>query len=40
VNDDETDNIFREPIARFSKVEEDTAPMRLLVSDYAALLGG
>lgn len=40
VNDDETDNIFREPIARFSKVEEDAAPMRLLVSDYAALLGG
>lgn len=35
VNDDETDNIFREPIGRFSTVEEDVAPVRLLVSDYA-----
>ncbi len=39
VNDDETDNVFREPIARFSKVEEDVTPRRLLVSDYAALAG-
>jgi len=34
VNDDETDNIFREPIARFSQIEEDELPWRLLVSDY------
>ena len=39
VNDDETDNVFREPVARFSKVEEDAAPARLLVSDYAAVFG-
>lgn len=35
VNDDETDNIFREPIGRFSSIEEDCEPVRLLVSDYA-----
>lgn len=34
VNDDETDNIFREPIGRFAEIEEDTAPTHLLVSDY------
>ena len=34
VNDDETDNIFREPIGRFSNIEEDVAPTHLLVSDY------
>lgn len=34
VNDDETDNIFREPIGRFSEIEEDEAPTHLLVSDY------
>lgn len=34
VNDDETDNIFHEPIARFSQIVEDAAPARLLVSDY------
>jgi len=34
VNDDETDNIFREPIGRFSEIEEDVAPKHLLVSDY------
>lgn len=39
VNDDETDNVFREPIGRFSSVEEDEPPSRLLVSDYAAWLG-
>lgn len=38
VNDDETDNWFRDPIGRFSKIEEDAAPHRLLVSDYAAWL--
>ncbi len=34
VNDDETDNIFREPIGRFASIDEDTAPKHLLVSDY------
>ncbi|PRY95545.1 hypothetical protein BCF33_1166 [Hasllibacter halocynthiae] len=34
VNDDETDNVFRDPIGRFSDIEEDEAPARLLVSDY------
>lgn len=34
VNDDLTDNIFREPIGRFSNIEEDEAPLHLLVSDY------
>ena len=35
VNDDETDNIFHEPITRFSQIGEDAEPARLLVSDYA-----
>ena len=34
VNDDRTDNIFRDPIGRFSQIEEDVAPRHLLVSDY------
>jgi len=34
VNDDLTDNIFREEIGRFAQVEEDEAPTHLLVSDY------
>lgn len=34
VNDDETDNWFREPIGRFAEIEEDVAPDHLLVSDY------
>lgn len=34
VNDDLTDNVFRENIGRFSDVEEDTEPSHLLVSDY------
>lgn len=38
VNDDETDNIFREPIGRFSTIEEDEAPAHLLVSDYRTWL--
>ncbi|MCB8828777.1 D-lyxose/D-mannose family sugar isomerase, partial [Escherichia coli] len=29
VNDDLTDNIFREPIGRFSSIEEDEAPVHL-----------
>ena len=38
VNDDETDNIFREPIGRFAEIEEDVDPTHLLVSDYKTLL--
>lgn len=38
VNDDETDNIFREPIGRFAQIEEDVPPKHLLVSDYATWL--
>jgi D-lyxose ketol-isomerase len=34
VNDDLTDNIFREPIGRFAEIDEDEAPWHLLVSDY------
>lgn len=34
VNDDLTDNIFAEPVDRFSTIEEDCKPDRLLVSDY------
>jgi D-lyxose ketol-isomerase len=34
VNDDVTDNVFREPIGRFARIEEDVAPTHLLVSDY------
>jgi D-lyxose ketol-isomerase len=34
VNDDLTDNIFREPIGRFSNIEENETPLHLLVSDY------
>ncbi len=34
VNDDMTDNIFREPIGRFANIEEDGAPRHLLASDY------
>ena len=38
VNDDQTDNIFREPIGRFAEIEEDVDPLHLLVSDYDAWL--
>ncbi|WP_331374556.1 D-lyxose/D-mannose family sugar isomerase [Sinorhizobium chiapasense] len=34
VNDDLTDNYFREPVGRFSAIEEDEHPLHLLVSDY------
>ncbi len=34
VNDDTTDNIFIDPIGRFSDIEEDCEPTHLLVSDY------
>ncbi len=39
VNDDETDNVFRDPIGRFAEIDEDEAPRHLLVSDYATWLG-
>ena len=38
VNDDETDNIFKDPIGRFSTIQEDVPPDHLLVSDYATWL--
>lgn len=38
VNDDRTDNIFRDPIGRFSTVNEDESPTHLLVSDYETWL--
>jgi D-lyxose ketol-isomerase len=38
VNDDLTDNVFREPIGRFSEIEEDVEPTHLLVSDYETFL--
>ena len=34
VNDDLTDNVFAEPVSRFSEIEEDEPPYQLLVSDY------
>jgi len=36
VNDDRTDNVFEAPIGRFARIDEDTAPRHLLVSDYPA----
>lgn len=38
VNDDLTDNIFRDPVGRFAEIEEDVAPAHLLVSDYESWL--
>jgi len=38
VNDDETDNVFRDPIGRFATIDEDEPPLHLLVSDYARWL--
>ena len=34
VNDDKADNFFAAPLARFSGIEEDAVPYRLLVNDY------
>ena len=39
VNDDLTDNVFAEPIGRFATIEEDVAPLHLLVADYDKFLG-
>ncbi|PLX34518.1 MAG: D-lyxose/D-mannose family sugar isomerase [Hyphomicrobiales bacterium] len=38
VNDDHADNVFVEPLARFSELIEDCPPRRLLVSDYPGWL--
>lgn len=38
VNDDNTDNVFQEPLGRFATIEEDEEPLHLLVSDYAKWL--
>jgi D-lyxose ketol-isomerase len=38
VNDDNTDNCFNEPLGRFPDIEEDEAPLYLLVNDYARFL--
>ncbi len=37
VNDDQNDNRFYESFARFSTIEEDEAPYRLLCNEYPAL---
>ncbi len=34
VNDDLTDNVFEAPIGRFADIEEDEAPLHLLIPDY------
>ena len=34
VNDDNTDNRFSTPLPRFPEIEEDEAPLHLLVTDY------
>lgn len=38
VNDDNSDNCFYESIGRFPVIEEDEAPLHLLVSDYGKFL--
>jgi D-lyxose ketol-isomerase len=38
VNNDDTDNKFLDPIGRFTQIEEDEPPYRLLVFDYATHL--
>ncbi len=37
VNDDEADNRFYEPVGRFPEIDEDEAPLHLLVKDYARI---
>ncbi len=36
VNDDHTDNHFHDPVGRFPQIDEDEAPLHLLVGDYPA----
>lgn len=38
VNDDRTDNRFKEKMGRFPKIDEDEEPVHLLVSDYEQYL--
>lgn len=38
VNDDLTDNVFRDPVGRFADIDEDEDPLHLLVSDYHTYL--
>ena len=38
VNDDLTDNVFEQPLGRFAEIDEDEAPLHLLVSDYEDFL--
>ncbi len=38
-NDDNTDNRFNPPVGRFTKIEEDEAPYRLLCNEYLAAKG-
>ncbi len=38
VNDDSSDNRFREEIGRFPEIEENEAPFRLLAADYQKFL--
>ena len=40
VNDDNTDNIFVDPIGRFASIKEDVPPLYPLVSDYEQFFGG
>jgi D-lyxose ketol-isomerase len=40
VNDDNTDNKFRQPVGRFPDIEEDEPPLHLLVNDYGNYWGG
>lgn len=40
VNDDATDNRFLDPIGRFPDIEEDEAPLHLLVNDYERYFRG
>lgn len=35
VNDDNSDNRFHQPVGRFPAIEEDEAPLYLLVNDYS-----
>ena len=34
VNDDQSDNFFLDPVARFPTIEEDESPLYLLIGDY------
>jgi D-lyxose ketol-isomerase len=38
VNDDRTDNRFREELGRYAEIDEDEAPYRLLCGDYGRFL--